>query len=75
MSKIRFSGALVLLIILTLPCAGCVRDDCSFTSHSTSSTPIISEGFGVNIHFTDPRPDEIKMLSQAGFRWVRMDLN
>ena len=31
-------------------------------------------GMGVNIHFTDPRPGELEMLSQAGFRWVRMDL-
>jgi hypothetical protein len=28
---------------------------------------------GVNIHFTDPHPGEIKMLAAAGFRWVRMD--
>lgn len=30
-------------------------------------------GFGVNIHFTDPEPGEIKMITDAGFRWVRMD--
>ena len=35
----------------------------------------MSDGLGVNIHFTDARPGEIRMLSQAGFRWVRMDLN
>jgi hypothetical protein len=29
----------------------------------------------VNIHFTDPRPGEMEMLAQAGFRWVRMDAN
>ena len=28
---------------------------------------------GVNIHFTDPRPGEMEMLAQGGFRWVRMD--
>ncbi len=31
-------------------------------------------GMGVNIHFTDPQPGEMEMLSKAGFRWVRMDL-
>lgn len=31
------------------------------------------DGLGVNIHFTDPRPGEMEMLSAAGFRWVRMD--
>ena len=35
---------------------------------------MIPDGFGVNIDFTDPRPGEMKMLSEAGFRWVRMDL-
>ena len=30
-------------------------------------------GFGVNIHFTDAQPGEIKMIAAAGFRWVRMD--
>ncbi len=31
-------------------------------------------GMGVNIHFTDPPPGELEMISRAGFRWVRMDL-
>jgi hypothetical protein len=31
------------------------------------------DGLGVNIHFTDPRPGEMKMLAEAGFKWVRMD--
>ena len=35
--------------------------------------PIVPEGLGVNIHFTDPRPGEMEMLAAAGFRWVRMD--
>ncbi len=32
-------------------------------------------GMGVNIHFTDAKPGELEMLSQAGFRWVRSDIN
>jgi polysaccharide biosynthesis protein PslG len=71
--KPRFINPLVLLLILTLPCFGCIRDrSCAFVSEAT--TPEIPEGFGVNIDFTDPRPGEIKMLSEGGFRWVRMDL-
>jgi hypothetical protein len=35
--------------------------------------PIVPEGLGANIHFTDPRPGELEMLAAAGFRWVRMD--
>jgi len=34
---------------------------------------VIPEGVGVNIHFTNPDPGEVKMLAAAGFRWVRMD--
>jgi polysaccharide biosynthesis protein PslG len=40
-------------------------------------TPIASQTFptgtGVNIHFTEAQPGEIKMIADAGFRWVRMD--
>ena len=74
MIRLRFIASLILLTILTLPCVGCARDDCSFASYSTAAAPVIPIGFGVNIDFTDPRPGEMKMLSQAGFRWVRMDL-
>ena len=35
--------------------------------------PVVPEGLGVNIHFTDPRPGEMEMLAAAGFRWIRMD--
>jgi polysaccharide biosynthesis protein PslG len=31
------------------------------------------DGLGVNIHFTESRPGEMKMLADAGFKWVRMD--
>jgi len=37
------------------------------------SHPAVPEGLGVNIHFTDPKPGEMKMLAAGGFRWVRMD--
>ena len=33
----------------------------------------VTEGLGVNIHFTEPKPGEVKMIAGAGFRWVRMD--
>lgn len=31
-------------------------------------------GYGVNIHFTDERSNEVEMIAAAGCRWVRMDL-
>jgi hypothetical protein len=75
MRTLRFISPVVLLVVLTLPCSGCVPvKDCTFISQSTSASPAIPNGFGVNIGFTDPRPGEIKLLSEAGFRWVRMDL-
>ncbi|HXE51420.1 MAG TPA: cellulase family glycosylhydrolase [Tepidisphaeraceae bacterium] len=48
-------------------------------SFAADSTALPSErapvpfSLGVNIHFTDPRPGEMKMLADAGFKWVRMD--
>ncbi len=38
-----------------------------------SATPRVPECFGVNIHFTQPRPGEMRMLAAAGFHWIRMD--
>ncbi|MBC8030231.1 MAG: cellulase family glycosylhydrolase [Pyrinomonadaceae bacterium] len=40
---------------------------------SDTSASAIPEAVGVNIHFTNPDPGEVKMLAAAGFRWVRMD--
>ena len=40
---------------------------------SDTSAPAFPEALGVNIHFTDPDPGEVKMLAAAGFRWIRMD--
>lgn len=37
--------------------------------------PPIPKNLGVNIHFTNPRPGEMRELAAAGFRWVRMDFN
>ena len=34
---------------------------------------VLPDGLGVNIHFTDPQPGEMKMLAAGGFTWVRMD--
>ena len=75
MLKLRFINPLVVLVVLTLPCLDCVRQkECTFVAPSTSVGAVIPDGFGVNIDFTDARPGEIRMLSEAGFRWVRMDL-
>jgi hypothetical protein len=41
---------------------------------SRTPTPqTVESSLGVNIHFTNPNPGEIKLIADAGFRWVRMD--
>ena len=35
----------------------------------------LPSGLGVNIHFTQPRAGEMKMLKEAGFGFVRMDFD
>ena len=61
---------LLLLITLLSGCAG--NTDCKFGGTAATS-PFISQGMGVNIHFTDPQPGEVRMIAAAGFCWVRMD--
>ena len=66
---------LVLLVAFSISGSGCFRQkDDAFGSQSNSTGSVIPDGFGVNIHFTDANLGEIKMLSEAGLRWVRMDL-
>lgn len=61
------------LIFLVTLMSGCSADsDCKF-DHPTADASTIPRGLGVNIHFTNPQPGEIKMIAGAGFRWVRMD--
>jgi hypothetical protein len=44
-----------------------------FADSNGPSAPAVPEGLGVNIHFTDARPGEMKLLAASGLRWVRMD--
>ena len=43
-------------------------------AHPALPNPAVPAGLGVNIHFTDAKPGEMKMIADGGFRWVRMDL-
>lgn len=86
--NLRSCIQLALLICITLQCSGCSRaEDCTFLPRKTDSklagpsansrpanTFGIPNSLGVSISFTDPQPDEVKMISEAGFRWIRMDL-
>ena len=61
------------LVFLLTTLGGCSADsDCKFGANVTRASGLMP-GLGVNIHFTDPQPGEMKMIAAAGFRWVRMD--
>jgi hypothetical protein len=62
---------LVFLVALLNGCST-TNSDCTF-DRNVPTASAIPEGLGVNIHFTDPKPGEVKMIADAGFRWVRMD--
>ena len=63
---------LPLVFLITL-LSGCAADtNCKFGG-TPGRESFIPQGLGVNIHFTDPQPGEVKMIAAAGFRWVRMD--
>ena len=34
---------------------------------------VVGQGFGVNIHFTDPKPGEMDRFREAGFGFARTD--
>jgi hypothetical protein len=40
---------------------------------SAANLPTVEDSLGVNVHFIDPKPGEIKMIAEAGFGWVRTD--
>jgi len=65
--RIQDLAAVLLLLSATSYVSG------AESSEGLRATPVLPDGLGVNIHFTNPRPGEMKMLAEGGFRWVRMD--
>ncbi|TWU38240.1 cellulase family glycosylhydrolase [Novipirellula artificiosorum] len=70
MGRILLSIALIILLSLravesTLFAVG---------PHPSLPSPGVTDGLGVNIHFTNAQPGEMEMLAEAGFRWIRMDV-
>ena len=37
--------------------------------------PTVPQGVGIEIHFVDPQPGEMRMLAASGVRWIRMDFD
>jgi len=54
-------------------CANHAAEKCADEWTPITASQAFPTGTGVNIHFTDAQPGEIKMIADAGFRWVRMD--
>ncbi len=72
--KLRL-GLTLLSVFLSLS----ISADRTFTNcpqawFPNTNSKTLEQGLGVNIHFTDPQPGEMKMIADAGFHWVRMDL-
>lgn len=61
------------LCILVTACTHRAAERCTDVWAPQTSARNFPSGLGVNIHFTDPEPGEMKMIADAGFRWVRMD--
>jgi len=74
MVKLHFILVLVLCAGLSKPGIAAVGDP---RARSLRALPAeaanVVESFGVNIGFNEFRPGELKLLSEAGFRWVRTD--
>src|SRR3982751_5484734 len=65
---------LVAVVALLIPgCAQSVRSSVTGKTRTPSAPTEIPEGIGVNIHFTDPQPGEMRLLAASGVRWIRTD--
>ena len=71
--KLRLALALLSLFLSLAISADRPSNNCPGAWSAGSDSQTVDEGLGVNIHFTDPQPGEIKMIADAGFRWIRMD--
>jgi len=74
MSKRKTVVWIVLLItLIALLLQGCAQNARSSVTANIQNRIAIPEGIGVNIHFTDPQPGEMKLLAASGVRWIRTD--
>jgi hypothetical protein len=65
---------MVIRLVLLLPTLTLLAVSSGAQRRKTAlPSSVLPDGLGVNIHFTDPQPGEMKMLAAGGFTWVRMD--
>ncbi|MFN2578087.1 MAG: cellulase family glycosylhydrolase [Pyrinomonadaceae bacterium] len=72
--KLRVLLAVVSLFLSLAISADHKLNECAGCWIAVALTPAVDETLGVNVHFIDPQPGEVKMIASAGFRWVRTDL-
>jgi hypothetical protein len=71
--NLRFILILLGLFLSPSTLADRTTNNCSEAWSKTPDLQTVENGLGVNIHFINPKPGEIKLIAEAGFRWVRMD--
>ena len=69
----RVIALLLSLLVSLSACTHRAAERCADAWAPPAQPQSFPSGFGVNIHFTDPEPGEMKMIADAGFRWARMD--
>src|SRR5204863_8252992 len=71
--KLRSVLAIVALFLSLVISADNRSTECAGCWMPMSNSPTVEESLGVNVHFIEPKPGEVKMIAEAGFRWVRTD--
>src|ERR1043166_7163057 len=71
--KMRFVLAAVSLVLSLAISADNRSIECHGCGESSPDAATVEESLGVNVHFIDPQPGEVKMIAEAGFRWIRTD--
>src|SRR5437764_3214190 len=71
--KFRSTLAVVSLVLSLFTSTDHRSINCKGCWQPPAEPVAISEAFGVNVHFIDPDPGEVKMIADAGFRFVRTD--
>ena len=71
--KLRFVLAVTAVLVTLTTSADHRSLSCSACWQPVSGAPTVDRILGVNIHFTEAQPGEMKMIAEAGFHWVRMD--
>ncbi|HYW71084.1 MAG TPA: cellulase family glycosylhydrolase [Pyrinomonadaceae bacterium] len=71
--RFRFVLAAVALVLSLNISADNRSIQCNGCWEAFPRQPSVEESLGVNIHFVDPQPGEIRMIADAGFRWIRTD--